>query len=82
MPVTGKLPFIDTFIVISSSCLCFTLFKLWKFAALKKEACVIGTKSIPEMLIQDSNTFRWGLGNGTSIHHGEENHRPLVDHTA
>ncbi|XP_016068757.1 PREDICTED: MAM and LDL-receptor class A domain-containing protein 1-like [Miniopterus natalensis] len=36
---------------------------------------------IPENLIQDSNTFRWGLGNGTSIHHGEENHRPSVDHT-
>lgn len=36
---------------------------------------------IPEHLIQDSNTFRWGLGNGTSIHHGEENHRPSVDHT-
>lgn len=36
---------------------------------------------IPETLIQDSNTFRWGLGNGTSIHHGEENHRPSVDHT-
>ncbi|XP_044084529.1 MAM and LDL-receptor class A domain-containing protein 1 [Neovison vison] len=36
---------------------------------------------IPEDLIQDSNTFRWGLGNGISIHHGEENHRPLVDHT-
>ncbi|XP_059977241.1 MAM and LDL-receptor class A domain-containing protein 1 [Lagenorhynchus albirostris] len=34
-----------------------------------------------EKLIQDSNTFRWGLGNGTSIHHGEENHRPSVDHT-
>uniref|UniRef100_A0A8W4F8M9 MAM and LDL receptor class A domain containing 1 n=2 Tax=Sus scrofa TaxID=9823 RepID=A0A8W4F8M9_PIG len=32
-------------------------------------------------LIQDSNTFRWGVGNGTSIHHGEENHRPSVDHT-
>ncbi|XP_076428807.1 MAM and LDL-receptor class A domain-containing protein 1 [Peromyscus maniculatus bairdii] len=29
----------------------------------------------------DSNTFRWGLGNGISIHHGEENHRPSVDHT-
>uniref|UniRef100_A0A8C9BW66 MAM and LDL receptor class A domain containing 1 n=1 Tax=Phocoena sinus TaxID=42100 RepID=A0A8C9BW66_PHOSS len=36
---------------------------------------------ISEKLIQDSNTFRWGLGNGTSIHHGEENHRPSVDHT-
>ncbi|XP_054550654.1 MAM and LDL-receptor class A domain-containing protein 1 [Talpa occidentalis] len=36
---------------------------------------------IPDDLIQDSNTFRWGLGNGTSIHHGEENHRPQVDHT-
>ncbi|XP_032736758.1 MAM and LDL-receptor class A domain-containing protein 1 [Lontra canadensis] len=36
---------------------------------------------IPEDLIQDSNTFRWGLGNGISIHHGEENHRPVVDHT-
>ncbi|XP_054580782.1 MAM and LDL-receptor class A domain-containing protein 1 [Eptesicus fuscus] len=36
---------------------------------------------IPENLIQDSNTFRWGLGNGSSIHHGEENHRPSVDHT-
>ncbi|XP_012586720.1 PREDICTED: MAM and LDL-receptor class A domain-containing protein 1 [Condylura cristata] len=35
----------------------------------------------PGDLIQDSNTFRWGLGNGTSIHHGEENHRPQVDHT-
>lgn len=37
---------------------------------------------ISEKLIKDSNTFRWGLGNGTSIHHGEENHRPSVDHTA
>ncbi|XP_040501291.1 MAM and LDL-receptor class A domain-containing protein 1 [Ursus maritimus] len=36
---------------------------------------------ISENLIQDSNTFRWGLGNGISIHHGEENHRPSVDHT-
>ncbi|XP_036697163.1 MAM and LDL-receptor class A domain-containing protein 1 [Balaenoptera musculus] len=36
---------------------------------------------ISEKVIQDSNTFRWGLGNGTSIHHGEENHRPSVDHT-
>ncbi|KAM7159543.1 MAM and LDL-receptor class A domain-containing protein 1 isoform 2-T2 [Molossus nigricans] len=36
---------------------------------------------IPEHLIQDSNTFRWGVGNGTSIHQGEENHRPAVDHT-
>ncbi|XP_023487707.2 MAM and LDL-receptor class A domain-containing protein 1 [Equus caballus] len=36
---------------------------------------------IPENLIQDSNTFRWGLGNGTSIHHGEESHRPSMDHT-
>ncbi|XP_043740540.1 MAM and LDL-receptor class A domain-containing protein 1 [Cervus elaphus] len=36
---------------------------------------------ISEKLIEDSNTFRWGLGNGTSIHHGEENHRPSVDHT-
>ncbi|TEA26074.1 hypothetical protein DBR06_SOUSAS2210043, partial [Sousa chinensis] len=36
---------------------------------------------ISEKLIQHSNTFRWGLGNGTSIHHGEENHRPSVDHT-
>ncbi|XP_058525682.1 MAM and LDL-receptor class A domain-containing protein 1 [Ochotona princeps] len=32
-------------------------------------------------LLPDSNTFRWGLGNGISIHQGEENHRPLVDHT-
>ncbi|XP_036044862.1 MAM and LDL-receptor class A domain-containing protein 1 [Onychomys torridus] len=31
--------------------------------------------------LHDSNTFRWGLGNGISIHHGEENHRPSVDHT-
>ncbi|CAI9153900.1 unnamed protein product [Rangifer tarandus platyrhynchus] len=36
---------------------------------------------ISKKLIEDSNTFRWGLGNGTSIHHGEENHRPSVDHT-
>nr|XP_008000626.2 MAM and LDL-receptor class A domain-containing protein 1 [Chlorocebus sabaeus] len=36
---------------------------------------------IPVHLLQDSNTFRWGLGNGISIHHGEENHRPSVDHT-
>ncbi|XP_043336096.1 MAM and LDL-receptor class A domain-containing protein 1 [Cervus canadensis] len=36
---------------------------------------------ISEKLIEDSNAFRWGLGNGTSIHHGEENHRPSVDHT-
>ncbi|XP_027784436.2 MAM and LDL-receptor class A domain-containing protein 1 [Marmota flaviventris] len=32
-------------------------------------------------LYQDSNIFRWGLGNGNSIHHGEEDHRPSVDHT-
>ncbi|KAM8802301.1 MAM and LDL-receptor class A domain-containing protein 1 [Rhynchonycteris naso] len=38
-------------------------------------------QSIPEELIQDSNTFRWGIGNGTSIHQGEEDHRPSVDHT-
>uniref|UniRef100_A0A4X2LXR5 MAM and LDL receptor class A domain containing 1 n=1 Tax=Vombatus ursinus TaxID=29139 RepID=A0A4X2LXR5_VOMUR len=31
--------------------------------------------------IQTVNTFRWGLGNGASIHYGEENHRPTVDHT-
>ncbi|XP_074051330.1 MAM and LDL-receptor class A domain-containing protein 1 [Macrotis lagotis] len=31
--------------------------------------------------IQAFNTFRWGLGNGASIHHGEEKHRPAVDHT-
>lgn len=36
---------------------------------------------VPENLIQDSNTFSWGLGNGISIHHGEEDHRPSVDHT-
>ncbi|XP_057588580.1 MAM and LDL-receptor class A domain-containing protein 1 [Hippopotamus amphibius kiboko] len=36
---------------------------------------------ISETLLQDSNTFRWGLGNGSSIHHGEEYHRPSVDHT-
>ncbi|XP_077628606.1 MAM and LDL-receptor class A domain-containing protein 1 [Crocuta crocuta] len=36
---------------------------------------------ISQNLIKDSNTFRWGLGSGTSIHHGEENHRPSVDHT-
>uniref|UniRef100_A0A8C5KA78 MAM and LDL receptor class A domain containing 1 n=1 Tax=Jaculus jaculus TaxID=51337 RepID=A0A8C5KA78_JACJA len=36
---------------------------------------------IPAHLLQNSNTFRWGLGNGISIHHGEENHRPSVDHT-
>ncbi|XP_035298699.1 MAM and LDL-receptor class A domain-containing protein 1 isoform X2 [Cricetulus griseus] len=35
----------------------------------------------PANLLHDSNTFRWGLGNGISIHHGEENHRPSVDHT-
>ncbi|ELK16961.1 hypothetical protein PAL_GLEAN10015843, partial [Pteropus alecto] len=38
-------------------------------------------QAIPENLIQDSNTFQWGLGHETSIHHGEENHRPSVDHT-
>lgn len=38
-------------------------------------------QSISDHLTQDSNTFRWGFGHGTSIHHGEENHRPLVDHT-
>ncbi|KAM5235404.1 MAM and LDL-receptor class A domain-containing protein 1 [Ctenodactylus gundi] len=32
-------------------------------------------------LLRDSNTFRWGLGNGASMHSGEENHRPPVDHT-
>ncbi|XP_075409528.1 MAM and LDL-receptor class A domain-containing protein 1 [Tenrec ecaudatus] len=32
-------------------------------------------------LFQDLNIFRWGLGRGKSIHHGEENHRPSVDHT-
>ncbi|KAM6216200.1 MAM and LDL-receptor class A domain-containing protein 1 [Rhynchocyon petersi] len=32
-------------------------------------------------LLHDLNTFRWGLGDGRSIHHGEENHRPSVDHT-
>ncbi|KAM9230178.1 MAM and LDL-receptor class A domain-containing protein 1 [Dugong dugon] len=36
---------------------------------------------IPVNLFQNSNTFRWGLGNGRGIHHGEENHRPSVDHT-
>uniref|UniRef100_A0A8D0L2N4 MAM and LDL receptor class A domain containing 1 n=1 Tax=Sphenodon punctatus TaxID=8508 RepID=A0A8D0L2N4_SPHPU len=30
---------------------------------------------------QAPNTFRWGLGKGTSIHPGEENHRPSTDHT-
>ncbi|XP_031229155.1 MAM and LDL-receptor class A domain-containing protein 1 [Mastomys coucha] len=35
----------------------------------------------PANSLHDSNTFRWGLGNGTSIRHGEENHRPSVDHT-
>lgn len=38
-------------------------------------------QAIPENLIQDSNTFQWRLGLETSIHHGEENHRPSVDHT-
>ncbi|XP_048223736.1 MAM and LDL-receptor class A domain-containing protein 1 [Perognathus longimembris pacificus] len=32
-------------------------------------------------IFQDSNTFRWGLGSGESIHLGEEKHRPSVDHT-
>ncbi|XP_037693308.1 MAM and LDL-receptor class A domain-containing protein 1 [Choloepus didactylus] len=36
---------------------------------------------VPVNVIRDSNTFRWGLGQGSSIHHGEENHRPSVDHT-
>ncbi|EHB12586.1 hypothetical protein GW7_18801 [Heterocephalus glaber] len=36
---------------------------------------------IPGHVLQDSNMFRWGLGNGISIHHGEENHRPTLDHT-
>lgn len=35
----------------------------------------------PAKSLHDSNTFRWGLGNGLSIHHGEENHRPSLDHT-
>ncbi|XP_044534861.1 LOW QUALITY PROTEIN: MAM and LDL-receptor class A domain-containing protein 1 [Gracilinanus agilis] len=37
----------------------------------------------PELMetIQAINTFRWGLGNGASVHQGEENHRPSVDHT-
>nr|KAF6431814.1 hypothetical protein HJG63_012909 [Rousettus aegyptiacus] len=38
-------------------------------------------QAISENLIQDSNTFQWGLSLETSIHHGEENHRPSVDHT-
>ncbi|XP_007934543.1 MAM and LDL-receptor class A domain-containing protein 1 [Orycteropus afer afer] len=36
---------------------------------------------IPVNLFQDFNIFKWGLGNGKSIHHGEENHRPSMDHT-
>ncbi|XP_066483744.1 MAM and LDL-receptor class A domain-containing protein 1 [Tiliqua scincoides] len=28
-----------------------------------------------------ANMFHWGLGKGGSIHPGEENHRPLADHT-
>uniref|UniRef100_A0A8C6QSZ3 MAM and LDL receptor class A domain containing 1 n=2 Tax=Nannospalax galili TaxID=1026970 RepID=A0A8C6QSZ3_NANGA len=36
---------------------------------------------IPENSLHGSNTFSWGLGNGNSIHYGEENHRPSVDHT-
>ncbi|XP_062977317.1 MAM and LDL-receptor class A domain-containing protein 1 [Elgaria multicarinata webbii] len=27
------------------------------------------------------NVFHWGLGKGSSIHPGEESHRPLADHT-
>ncbi|XP_012516348.1 PREDICTED: MAM and LDL-receptor class A domain-containing protein 1 [Propithecus coquereli] len=38
-------------------------------------------RPIPVNLLRDSSTFRWGLGNGLSIHHGEETHRPWVDHT-
>ncbi|CAD7679155.1 unnamed protein product [Nyctereutes procyonoides] len=56
-------------------------FCVMKVCSFEKESLCKWYQSIPEMLIQDSNTFRWGLGNGTSIHHGEENHRPLVDHT-
>ncbi|XP_006869969.1 PREDICTED: MAM and LDL-receptor class A domain-containing protein C10orf112 homolog [Chrysochloris asiatica] len=36
---------------------------------------------IPVNLFQDLNIFSWGLGNGRNIHHGEENHRPFMDHT-
>lgn len=35
----------------------------------------------PANSLHDANTFRWGLSNGFSIHHGEENHRPSIDHT-
>ncbi|XP_055449902.1 MAM and LDL-receptor class A domain-containing protein 1 isoform X1 [Psammomys obesus] len=35
----------------------------------------------PAKSLHDSNVFGWGLGNGISIHHGEEQHRPSVDHT-
>ncbi|KAM4828899.1 MAM and LDL-receptor class A domain-containing protein 1 isoform 3-T3 [Thomomys bottae] len=38
-------------------------------------------RPITANIFQDSNTFRWGLGSGKTIHLGEENHRPSVDHT-
>ncbi|XP_044918585.1 MAM and LDL-receptor class A domain-containing protein 1 [Felis catus] len=52
-----------------------------KVCSFEKGSLCEWYQPIPENLIRDSNTFRWGLGNGTSIHHGEENHRPSVDHT-
>ncbi|XP_077010524.1 MAM and LDL-receptor class A domain-containing protein 1 isoform X2 [Tamandua tetradactyla] len=36
---------------------------------------------VPANAVQDPSPFRWGLGSGASIQHGEENHRPSVDHT-
>nr|XP_016850155.1 PREDICTED: MAM and LDL-receptor class A domain-containing protein 1 [Anolis carolinensis] len=31
--------------------------------------------------VHTANVFQWGLGKGSGIHPGEENHRPLADHT-
>ncbi|XP_051007238.1 MAM and LDL-receptor class A domain-containing protein 1 [Acomys russatus] len=52
------------------------------------EVCTFEEKNLckwyqpkPAKSLHDSNTFRWGLSNGISIHHGEETHRPAVDHT-
>ncbi|CAM4599204.1 unnamed protein product [Lepidochelys kempii] len=31
--------------------------------------------------VHSTSAFRWGLGNGATMHPGEENHRPSTDHT-
>ncbi|XP_053429225.1 MAM and LDL-receptor class A domain-containing protein 1 [Nycticebus coucang] len=52
-----------------------------EFCSFENESLCEWYQSIPVDVLQDSNTFRWGLGNGIGIHHGEEKHRPSVDHT-